>query len=302
MTSQSEKKIISYVIVTMNRKELLRKCVNSVMEQTGHDKEVIVVDNASSDGTAEMLTHEYPDVVVLRKSTNIGAGGGRNAGTAVARGEIIVYLDDDATLFTTDTAERVIRYFNDRPDVGVLGFRILDPETKQTCRASIPRCDRRLLTENTPIAALYGGACAFLKEVFDKTGGYWKMLDPYGAEDAELACRVIDQGYNMLWVMDITVCHSRSDIARPKGRDVYIFARNHPFLALRNLPWIYVLSHYFLWWARGFLFSIKDVQPRSYLRGVVDSIREAPVVLKQRKVVKPSTVEQLKKYAGRLWY
>ncbi len=86
---------ISVVVTTRNRSQLLQQTLRSVFDQTWTDKEVIVVDEASTDDTLKVLAEKFPSVKVVHHETARGISGARNAGLALATGEWIFYLDDD---------------------------------------------------------------------------------------------------------------------------------------------------------------------------------------------------------------
>ncbi|MFP6899961.1 MAG: glycosyltransferase family A protein [Opitutales bacterium] len=92
MTTTSPK--VSVVIPTFDRREVLPRAVDSVLTQTFSDWELIVVDDGSSDGTAEMVERDYHDARLLLQD-NRGVGAARNAGIAEARGEWVALLDSD---------------------------------------------------------------------------------------------------------------------------------------------------------------------------------------------------------------
>src|SRR6185295_14020211 len=88
--------ILSVVIPTWNRAHLVCDAINSALNQRPGNVEVIVVDDASSDDTAEVLTRNYGDAIrLLRLPKRSGAGAARNAGVALARGEFVAFLDSD---------------------------------------------------------------------------------------------------------------------------------------------------------------------------------------------------------------
>lgn len=96
------------VVVSWNGAHLLPSCLDSLLAQTvAADLEVLVVDNASEDGTAAMLAERYPRVVVVRSESNLGFAGGADLGLAGFRGAFIALLNNDAT-FKVDAIERMI--------------------------------------------------------------------------------------------------------------------------------------------------------------------------------------------------
>ncbi|WP_081914542.1 glycosyltransferase family 2 protein [Thermus amyloliquefaciens] len=99
------------VIVTYNRKELLRECLKAVLSQTRPPDHVLVVDNASTDGTPEMLREEFPQVEVLRLPENQGGAGGFHEGMkrAYEAGYEWIWLMDDDTLAYPETLERLLQ-------------------------------------------------------------------------------------------------------------------------------------------------------------------------------------------------
>jgi GT2 family glycosyltransferase len=104
---------VSVIIVNWNGREFLGECLDSVLAQTFEDFEVIVVDNGSSDGSADWIAGEYPQVRLLRLASNQGFCGGNNAGARIARAEFLLLLNNDtvvddgwlAPLYTTITSD-----------------------------------------------------------------------------------------------------------------------------------------------------------------------------------------------------
>ena len=96
---QTEQPDVSVVIVSFNTKDLTRKCIRTLeRESEGVSVEVIVVDNASRDGSADMLAEEFPYAKLIRSDENLGFAGANNRGFDVATGRYIVLLNSDAFL------------------------------------------------------------------------------------------------------------------------------------------------------------------------------------------------------------
>lgn len=117
---------LSIVIVNYNTKSILRDCLNSIREHAaGFDYEVIVVDNASSDGSLDMLRQEFSWVKRVASADNSGFAGGNNQGIRVAQGRYIVLLNSD-TLLKDNCFKLIIDFLDKREDIGVLGCKILN--------------------------------------------------------------------------------------------------------------------------------------------------------------------------------
>jgi GT2 family glycosyltransferase len=111
---------VSVVIVSFNTRALLRECLDSVYQQEGVTKEVLVVDNASGDGSAELLRAEYPQVRLTVSETNLGFAGANNVAFAQAQGRYVVLLNSDAFL-EEDTLRRAVADMDREPAVGLAG-------------------------------------------------------------------------------------------------------------------------------------------------------------------------------------
>lgn len=120
---------VTVSIVNWNTKDELRDCLRSVLAQRGVETEVIVVDNASADGSAQMVQDEFADQAILIANTsNIGFGAGHNQAMRIARGEYVFLLNPDGRLIEPDALRRMVVYLEGNPGVGVLGPRIVNPD------------------------------------------------------------------------------------------------------------------------------------------------------------------------------
>lgn len=117
---------ISIVIVSFNARDHLRRCLASLSAMTT-EHEVIVVDNASSDGAANMVEAEFPHVRLIRNPRNDGFAAAVNIGEQAASGDVIALLNPDSIL-TGDPFSAPAAFLRANPDVGVVGIKILDPE------------------------------------------------------------------------------------------------------------------------------------------------------------------------------
>ena len=125
-----ESPLVSVVIITWNRKDDVLEGVQSIYEQNYQNVEIVVVDNGSTDGTADALAQGFPGVKIVGLDRNTGVSEGRNLGVAAAKGDIIFFLDSDASL-GNDTLSDIVHKFQHDPTIGVITCKILNPYTQR---------------------------------------------------------------------------------------------------------------------------------------------------------------------------
>jgi N-acetylglucosaminyl-diphospho-decaprenol L-rhamnosyltransferase len=119
---------LSIVVVSWNTRDLLRSCLQSIRETAAElDHEVIVVDNASSDGSAEMVSREFPDALLIVNTRNVGFAGANNQAIVVGKGDFVLLLNSDAVLLPGAALE-LVRYLRRRPEAAVAGAQLLNPD------------------------------------------------------------------------------------------------------------------------------------------------------------------------------
>ncbi len=130
---------LSIVIVSWNVRDLLRQCLLSIEEQRERvPLEVILVDNASGDGSPQMVAREFPWVKVIALQENVGFPRGNNIGIGESQGRYLLILNPD-TLVVGDALQRMVAYLDAHPDVGAMGPRLTYPDgTIQSSRRRFP--------------------------------------------------------------------------------------------------------------------------------------------------------------------
>ncbi|OEU99499.1 glycosyl transferase [Streptomyces qinglanensis] len=222
------------VVLTMgNRPEELRALLRSVADQEGEPIEVVVVGNGAPlpallDGVRKV---ELPE--------NLGIPGGRNVGIEAfgpSGGEVdaLLFLDDDGLLPSTDTAELVREAFEADPGLGIVTFRIADPDTGVTQRRHVPRLRASDPLRSSRVTTFLGGANAVRTRVLAEVGGLPDEFF-YAHEETDLAWRALDAGWGIEYRADMVLHHPTT---APSRHAVYhrMVARNRVWLARRNLP------------------------------------------------------------------
>ncbi len=128
---------LSIVIVEWNTIDLLRDCLRSVYDNAaGLDLEVIVVDNASTDGSPAMVESEFPQVIQLKNTDNRGFAAANNQGFEHCSGRHVLLLNSD-TYVLSDVLLQSVQYLDTHPKVGAMGCRVLNPDKTMQCTCSM---------------------------------------------------------------------------------------------------------------------------------------------------------------------
>lgn len=222
---------VSVCIVNWNCAPLLRKCLASLYARPqGVRFEVVVVDNASADGAADMVAAEFPQAVLLRNPANLGFSRGNNQAAALARGRYLFFLNNDTELPAGTLAEFVA--FADRhPGVGMVGPRLRGadgaPQVSYRTRPTVwALCHRISLLRWTRlfrrayyryrrdtfdpdgvrvVEALMGAAVFLPRDVFEQSGR-WDERYRFGGEDLDLSAQV-SRRHQVVYFGHVEVLH-----------------------------------------------------------------------------------------------
>ncbi|MEV6570850.1 glycosyltransferase [Streptomyces sp. NPDC051577] len=222
------------VIITMgNRPDELKALLDSVARQDGAPVEVVVV------GQGVKVTGLPEGVRTVDLPENLGIPGGRNVGIeAFGPGgtdvDALLFLDDDGLLERGDTAELCRQAFAEDPSLGIVSFRIADPDTGETQRRHVPRLRASDPMRSSRVTTFLGGANAVRTRVFEQVGGLPGEFF-YAHEETDLAWRALDAGWRIDYRADMVLLHPTT---APSRHAVYhrMVARNRVWLARRNLP------------------------------------------------------------------
>jgi GT2 family glycosyltransferase len=220
------------VLTQGHRAAELRRALDSLVAQRGVALDVAVVGNAWQPSG---LPHGVHAVGLPR---NLGIPAGRNAGVAHVAGELLFFLDEDASLAAPDALARVVREFDADPAVGALQLRVAARDGGRPLREWVPRLRAGDPSRSSDVTALWEGAVAIRREAFERVGG-WPSEFLFVHEGVDLAWRVLDAGYRVRYSGDIVAVHPPpSPGAAPArhGYSLYFGARNRVWIARRYLP------------------------------------------------------------------
>ncbi len=253
---------LSIIIVAFRNQEKLRVTLNAVFRsQTDYSYEVIVVDNDSADGTAEMLIREYPQVILIRSGNN-GFSKGNNIGFARSKGKYILALNPD-TAIENNVLQECIALLDSRADIGVVGCKLIkeDGTLDLACRRSIPNLRNSffrftklsfLFPKNKTFAeynltygdenkegqvgAVSGAFLMIRRSVIEKLDIFFDEDYFMYSEDIDLCLRVTRAGYKVWYYPKVMTLHYKGQSSRKVStQSLYWF---HKYM------WVFYRKHY----------------------------------------------------------
>ena len=259
---------LTCVILTMgDRSEELERAVRGALAQRGIHLEVIVVANGG-DVVAPAA------VSVLRLPENVGVAAGRNAGVAAASGDVILFLDDDGWYPEPGVGRHVAERFGAEPDLAVLSFRVMDPDTGAGARWHVPRLRAGDPERSSVVTTFAGGACAVRRLAYVRAGGLPEAFF-YAHEETDLAWRLIGLGHRLEYDATVVMCHHLLPNTRHAGFH-RLDGRNRVLLARRNLPWPLAWAYLLDWFAVTVLRERSGRAIRAWVQGFVAGWRMDP--------------------------
>lgn len=283
---------VSIAILTYNRSSLLIKLIRELLSLTYRPLEIIVVDNHSADGTEKLMKTAFSDVIYIRTDTNLGATA-RNIGMQRASGEIIITLDDDLRGLTDGDIIKIVKIFKSRRRLGALNFKVLDHKTHQICNWVHHLLPGKYGNQEFITYEITEGAVAFRKSALERTGYYPENFF-LSHEGPDLAMRLLDNGFEVIYSPNIEVIHCHSQLGRKSWTNYYYDNRNMLWLAARNLP----VSYTIIYLSRGLVsmlvYSLRDGFFYFWIKGLVDGMKGMNEALAQRKVIKKSTLRLIR--------
>ncbi len=242
---------VGVVILNHNGKQLAQACIQSVLQSPYPNKEIILVDNASTDGSVEFLRDRFPNLIIIANPENLGVAGGRNSGfrEAVRRGyDYILSLDNDASI-DAQLIDELVRVAESDAQIGILGPKTYNQgsQTLQCAGGQITYtqnvCAERGAGEidrgqYDAIAAVdYVPGFGFMarREVFERLNFVDEAFYGYGHEDTDFGVRARQLGYRIVYVPRAILWHQGSaTIGSYSPRKKYLEAVNSAYFVRKH--------------------------------------------------------------------
>jgi hypothetical protein len=271
---------LSVIIVNYNVRDFLHHALISLQKaMKGIRGEIIIVDNASDDGSIEMARRRFPSVALIASKTNLGFAKANNLALQRARGKYFLLINPD-TLVQEDTLRVMIRFFEENRDVGLAGCKILNPDGsfQLACRRSFPTpwvgftkmsglsalfphsrlFGKYNLTYLSPdetyeIDAVSGSFMMVRREVYEQVGGLDEEFFMYG-EDLDWCYRIQQAGWKNCYVHSTQIIHYKGESTKRSNLDeIRTFYQAMHLFVMKHLS----RSHIFAWLLR-FAISISS--------------------------------------------
>lgn len=292
----STNKSLSVVIPNWNGKDVILDCLKSVYAQDLKPSEVIVVDNGSSDGSAELIRQNFPDVQIIGMKKNIGFAGGVNVGIKAARSKYVFLLNNDAicdhkcfkNVISTATKKdaqivQALILNRDGKKIDSSGdvystWGLPFPEQRDQAANNAPKQDRLIFSA-------CAGACLYKKSLFEKIGYFDEMFFAY-YEDVDLSMRAQLKGIKIWLSASAKVFHRTGHSSRKVpgfGREmairnsIYIFWKDLPLLVLLKVAPRFIYSN-----LRLTLSAIKNGYILQAVRAHLSALVHMPAVFIKR--------------------
>lgn len=291
---------VSIVVLNCNGRRWLEPCLTALLAQEDVVAEILLVDNASTDGSADFVAERFPAVGVVRLEENLGFAGGNNAGAAAARGRCLAFINND-TEADPRWAAALAAALDAHPGAGLVTSRIVylhDPTVLDSAGDGYLRAGGAFKHGHGRPASEYDasrevfGACgaAFMvrREVFEQIGGFDEDLFLV-YEDVDLAYRAQLRGHRCFYVPDAVVRHAGSATMGSVSRtSVYYGQRNLEWVYVKNTPAAYLvrsLPAHVLYSLAGGAGYLASGLFGTWCRAKWAAIRGLPSVLRKRREI-----------------
>ncbi len=233
---------LSIIILNYNVKDLLLKCLESVfksLQGTVYRVQVIVVDNASSDGSVEAVREKYPEVELIANKENLGFSGGNNSGVPLVKAPVVLFLNPDTEVIG-DAISKSLEYLLGNPDMGALTCRVELPNGKldYSCHRGFPTpwnsfCYFIGLSKLFPKSSLFAGYTAsyldikttheiecltgaflMVRKIAGDSINWWSKDYFWNGEDIEFCFSLKEKGWKIFFYPEVKIIHYKGSSAK----------------------------------------------------------------------------------------
>ena len=292
---------VAAAVVTWNSLQDIPACLDSLLKQTFRLSTIVVVDNASTDGTADLVSSKYPGVLLLRQNRNAGFARGNNIGMAVVEADWILTLNPDAYI-DSEYVSKLLKYAENRPRIGALTGKLLSVDGTLIDSAGIEIYQSRRVRDRGhglpdegawDVAEQVFGVCAaaglyrreMLNDVSPDGEIFPERFFSY-YEDADLAWRAWRRNWAAWYVPEAVGWHRRGGSPVGSRFSRYLTHRNRLWLIARNEPLCNPLGYPIPFIKHEFLMLLRMLRYPYLFKATLAALCGLPAALKYRRLFK----------------
>lgn len=271
-------KNVSIIIVNWNGKKYLEKCIKSLLAQSYKDFEIILVDNASTDDSLELVRHKFPMVRIIQNKTNVGFAEGNNIGIEKSDGKLVALVNPDAFVDVDWllTLVEVLEGFSGIAAVTGKIYYFGDKYGKDAVFCTWPKINCYSATpynfhDNEPkskVDYLSGAAMLVRREVIERIGkmdtGYFLFF-----EETDWCARMIRAGYDLVYIPEAKAWHVVSASVSDSQKKTYFLERNRIRFAIKNFDLDHLLVFYFYLFTETAFVLLRDIKNGNFTRAKI---------------------------------
>jgi GT2 family glycosyltransferase len=286
---------VTVIIPNWNGLYWLKNCLDSLKSQDYSNFEIILVDDASTDGSPEYAEKHYPDVTILRRTRRGGFARTVNDGIAIASGDYVILLNND-TVASRSLIGNLVNTIEAMPsDIGSLAcsMRIMDDPALMDDAGDILTWYGQALKRGhgkpavdypsrEDIFSACAGAALYRRTYLNSTGGFDERLVSY-LEDLDLGLRGRLLGYRCIFVPDAVILHKGHGSSLPSREYVRLMTRNRLLVLAKNIPVPLLVRHLPALLIGQLAFFIQYRHPWNSMMGYVSLLPEIPHIMRERQ-------------------
>jgi len=299
---QTHRKIlITVAVLNYNGAEKLKKTIPAILAQDYEPREIVVLDNASTDGSVEYLK-QFSEIKIIENKSNLGYGEGKNALVKNAGGDYVLTLDNDIELPESNFLARLFEEYKTLNNPAYLSplLRDVDKDYIDTGGLFFNRPNKKieladiLGTGIKKVPRYRGGASFFKKSIFEKLGGFDETY-PFNIDDYDMSARAYLNGYFNYRTTNLMGIHLGVDTRT--NIDALCWKSQYSLCGFSRMIWKnYRLKNLILWWPASSVWilykmlkmSLRHKSPRplwAYIKSLYFFLRDFPDTIKQRKII-----------------
>jgi len=296
---------VSALIITYQRPDELNGVLENLLAQARPPDEIIVVDNdpAGSGGQAPLAGHAR--ISYLCTGENLGVAAGRNHAAGYAKGDLLLFIDDDARFAHPDAIGNVLAAFQGDAEMACLACLVRNADTGEIVPKEYPGFHPERWAEPRDAGYFVGCGFALRANVFRELGGFDEKFF-YDGEELEFSYRLLGAGWRIRYRPNVEVLHRVSALGRGLTKNCYWLVRNRTYVALKHLPFPYLLTYLTVWGGFALLQALRNRRLGEFLRGLralrKEGLLQNALAYRKEHPMPRATVKYLRQHGGRLFY